>query len=108
MRRFSLLAAVLTLLLGAAPSVFARVPMTRTEGQRTNGVRPDQFVPYLTNGYTAFGAYSVGPRVYASPTVIDLDNPAAKRVYNIIFQGSAQSFGDKSNGAEERLPEGLR
>ncbi|MFL5242633.1 MAG: hypothetical protein ACJ8FY_11050 [Gemmataceae bacterium] len=108
MRQFTFSVALLSLLIGAAPSVFARVPMTRTEGQRVHGVRSDQFVPYLTNGYTAFGAYSVGPYVYASPTVIDFDNPAAKRVYNIIFQGSAQSFGDKSNGAEQRLPEGLR
>ena len=42
---------------------------------------------------------SVAPRIYASPTVDDPKNPQAKPVYNIIFYGSVQSFGDRSNGA---------
>jgi hypothetical protein len=34
--------------------------------------------------------------------VEDVKNPQARPVYNLIFYGSVQSFGDKSNGAVER------
>jgi hypothetical protein len=79
-----------------------RVPMTRNDGQRSNGTREDITVPYLTTGKTAFGAYSVAPRIYSSPIVDDPANPQARPVYNLIFYGARQSFGDKSNGAVMR------
>jgi hypothetical protein len=78
-----------------------RVPSTRTDGQKSTGARVDQTVPYTTNGKSTFGI-PVGPEIYGSPTVQDTRNPQAKPVMNLIFYGSVQSFGDKSNGAQER------
>jgi hypothetical protein len=92
------------LVAGAGRAQAERTPMTRTSGQRNTGARNDITVPYLTTGKTAFGAYSVAPRVYASPIVDDPKNPQAKPVYNIIFYGSKQAFGDKSNGATSTPP----
>jgi hypothetical protein len=88
--------------LGGAVARADRTPMTRTSGQRSTGARSDITVPYTTNGYSAFGAYSVGPRIYASPTVADPNSPQAKPVYNLPFYGAVQGFGDKSNGATPR------
>lgn len=76
-----------------------RVPITRTEGEKSPGSRVDITVPYLTTGYTAFMSNTVGPRIYSSPIVDDPANPQARPVYNLIFYGSRQSFGDRSNGA---------
>ena len=90
------------LFLGNGVARAERTPMTRTPGQHSTGARLDHSVPWLTTGNQAFGAYSVAPRIYASPTVDDPRNPQAKPVYNIIFYGSVQSFGDASNGAEPR------
>jgi hypothetical protein len=90
----------LLLVSGAARA--ERVPMTRTPGQRTQGAGPSPVVPYLTTGRQAFGAYSVRPRIYSSPTVDDPSNPQAKPVYNLQFYGAEQRFGDKSNGAGSR------
>jgi hypothetical protein len=56
----------------------------------------------LTTGRSAFNGYSVAPKVYSSPTVDDAKNPGSKPVYNIIFYGSKQAFGDTSNGATPR------
>jgi hypothetical protein len=93
---------VLGLLWFAASTADAgRVPTTRTDGQKSTGARVDQTVPYTTNGKSAFGT-PVAPKVYGSPTVEDVKNPQARPVYNLIFYGSVQSFGDKSNGAQER------
>jgi hypothetical protein len=86
----------LMIMAGAAP---ARTPMVRTEGQRNPGVRGDITVPYLTTGYSAFGAYHVAPRIYSSPNVVDTEDPGATQVYNLPFYGAVQSFGDRSNGA---------
>jgi hypothetical protein len=77
-----------------------RIPTTRTDGQKSSGARVDQTVPYTTNGKSAFGV-PVGPRIYDSPTV-ENKTAATKPVYNLIFYGAVQSFGDKSNGAQER------
>jgi hypothetical protein len=76
-----------------------RVPMTRSSGQSSTGARRDISVPYLTTGNTAFGAYSVAPRVYASPIMDDPAHPQAKPVYNLPFYGAVQSFGSQSEGA---------
>ncbi len=59
-------------------------------------------MPYLTNGTSAFGAYSVAPRIFSSPIVDDPANPQARPVYKLIFYGSQQGFGDRSNGAVPR------
>ncbi len=83
----------------ASTASAARVPMTRAQGMRTPGTRGDITVPYLTNGTTAFGAYSVAPIIYSSPIVDDPANPQARPVFNLIFYGGRQAFGDRSNGA---------
>jgi hypothetical protein len=77
----------------------------RTNGQRSNGARTDITVPYLTSGGSAFLRGSgVAPRIYNSPTVDDPKYPQAKPVFNLIYYGSKQGFGDKSNGAKPRTP----
>ncbi len=76
-----------------------RVPSTRSSGQRSHGARMDITVPYLTTGKSAFGAYSVAPKIYSSPIVDNPTHPQSKPVFNLIFYGSTQSFGGKSNGA---------
>jgi hypothetical protein len=89
---------LLLVLVGTAEA--ERVPMTRTQGQKSTGARIDISVPYTTNGRTAFGVYSgVSPRIYSSPIVDDPKNPQVKPVYNLPFWGAYMSFGDKSNGA---------
>jgi hypothetical protein len=86
-----------------------RVPSSKAYYPTFPGVRPQIDVPYTTNGNSTLGVYQgVGPRIYNSPTVQDVGNPGVKPVFNLIFYGSAQSFGDKSNGAEERPPNQLR
>jgi hypothetical protein len=90
------------LFLGNGVARAERTPMTRTPGQYSTGARLDHSVPYLTTGSQAFGAYSVAPRIYASPTVDDPTNPQVKPVFNLPFYGSVQSFGDASNGAQPR------
>src|SRR5262245_40440894 len=79
-----------------------RVPSTRSSGQKSTGARQDITVPYLTTGYSAFGAYSVAPRIYGSPIVDDPRDPGVRPVYNLIFYGAVQGFGDRSNGATPR------
>ncbi|HKI36284.1 MAG TPA: hypothetical protein VKA46_30790 [Gemmataceae bacterium] len=105
MNRWRWLAGVLAIGVVAAMTGVAsaeRVPMTRSEGQKSSGSRPDVSVPYLTTGVSAFGAYSVAPRIYSSPIVDDPANPQARPVYNLIFYGARQGFGDRSNGAVPR------
>lgn len=103
MKHLRWLAGVLALglfLVEAGSASAERVPSTRSGGQKNTGARQDSSVPYLTTGNSAFlTGRSVAPRIYASPTVDDPKNPQAKPVYNIIFYGSVQSFGDRSNGA---------
>jgi len=103
MKQLRWLAGLLTLalFLGAAGDASAeRVPSPRSGGQKSTGARQDSSVPYLTTGISAFMANGkVAPRIYASPTVDDPKAPQAKPVYNLIFYGAVQAFGDRSNGA---------
>jgi hypothetical protein len=69
---------------------------------RTPGVKGDISVPYLTTGKSAFGAYSVAPKIIASPIVSDSGRPGVKPVFNLIFYGAVQAFGDRFNGATPR------
>ncbi|HMF12702.1 MAG TPA: hypothetical protein VKE94_10365 [Gemmataceae bacterium] len=85
-----------------------RTPTMRTSGVRNTGTRPDITVPYLNNGTNAFHAANVHPRIYASPNVGDPNSPPTKPIFNLIFYGSTQGFGDKSNGAGPRPANVLR
>ncbi len=94
-----------TFLLGQ-PAQAGRIASQRTEVRWSTGVRQDITVPYLTSGHsTILSGNSVAPRIYASPTVDSAGNPQAKPVYNLIFYGSQQGFGDRSNGAKPRRPD---
>src|SRR4051794_18091239 len=100
LRRLAALLAVALFLSAVGDASAERVPSPRSSGQKSTGARQDSSVPYLTTGNSAFMATGkVAPRIYASPTVDDPKNPQAKPVYNLIFYGAAQSFGDRSNGA---------
>src|SRR5262245_18177804 len=117
------------LLLVSGTARAEHTPTARTSGQRSSGSRSDITVPYVTTGNSAFmpgyvqpKLYAsppvtslghvpgevpepnggVAPRMYASPQVIDPNNPQARPVYNLIFYGSVQGFGDRSNGAVPR------
>jgi hypothetical protein len=79
-----------------------RIVTQRTSGQKSSGARDDITVPYMTTGKTAFMQGYSAPRIYSSPQVDDPNNPQARPVYNLIFYGSKQGFGDKSNGAATR------
>jgi hypothetical protein len=95
----ALLAVGLPLVLAGAARA-ERVPMTRTSGARSQGARPSIFVPYVTNGNSAFGvAQGVAPIIYKSPSVQDATNPGARPVFNLPFYGATMSFGSASNGA---------
>jgi hypothetical protein len=69
---------------------------------RSTGTRVDITVPYLTTGNSTFMKGAVAPRIYSSPIVNDPANPQARPVFNLIFYGAQQAFGDKSNGAVPR------
>jgi hypothetical protein len=102
MKHWQWLAGVLLLAATAVASA-DRVPTTRSPGQRSNGVRPDITVPYTTDGRSAFMIDGrVSPRIYSSPIMDDPKNPQSKPVFNLIFYGSVQSFGDRSEGATPR------
>jgi hypothetical protein len=76
-----------------------RTSTARTQGMRSSGTRVDMSVPYLTTGNSTFMSGYVAPRIYSSPIVDDPANPQARPVYNLLFYGGRQAFGDKSNGA---------
>jgi hypothetical protein len=128
-RWFAGLLLAVAVLLAGGTAWAEHTPTARTSGQRSTGSRTDITVPYLTTGnsafmpgyvqpkvyasppVTAFGQPvgevpepkgGVAPRTYASPQVNDPANPQARPVYNIIFYGSVQGFGDRSNGAVPR------
>jgi hypothetical protein len=86
----------------ASADALARTPTMRTTGQRDPGVKGDHAVPYLTTGNSAFFSGFVGPQIISCQNVIDPVSSNAKPVYNIIFYGAKQSFGDKFNGATSR------
>lgn len=90
------------------PAAADRTGSTRNGGQRATGTRADITVPYLNNGTNAFNAANVKPKIYSSPIVDDAKNPQSKPVFNLIFYGSKENFGDKSNGAGPRPANTLR
>jgi hypothetical protein len=84
----------------AGPVRAERTPSMRTPTQKNSWPKSDITVPYTTNGRSAILTGSgVAPKVYSSPIVDDPRAPQAKPVYNLIFYGAVQAFGDKSNGA---------
>jgi len=103
--KLAALAALATL---AGIAMADRTPSMRTAGLRSTGTRPDIAVPYLNNGWNAFNAANVHPRIYSSPNVGDPNAPPTKPIFNLIFYGARQGFGDKSNGAGERPANTLR
>src|SRR5258707_10636901 len=99
MNRFRWLAGLLVLgivVAFAGTASAERTKSTRTNGQKSTGARDDITVPYLNNDKNAFRAYSVATKITSSPIVDDPKNPQVKPVYNIIFYGAIQSFGDQS------------
>ncbi len=88
-------------LLLAASARADRVPSSKAYYPTFPGVRPQITVPYTTNGGTTLGVYQgVAPRIYNSPNVADPQYAgSAKPVFNLIFYGSGQGYGDASNGA---------
>jgi hypothetical protein len=108
MRRGRWLLGMLALGIFLMPAAAERTAGARTGGLKSTGTRTDITVPYLTNGGDAFKAGKVAPKIYSSPSVDDPKNPQVKPVFNLIFYGAKQDFGDKSNGAGERTPNTLR
>jgi hypothetical protein len=96
------------LALWAGPARGERTPGTKTTNAPNTGARLDLSVPYLTTGRSTLMPGAVAPRIYASPIVEDPKNPQAKPVFNLIFYGSAMSYGDQSNGATQRPANQLR
>ena len=92
-------AACLALLACLAPALADRTPSRRAEGQKSTGARVDITVPYLTTGGSAFGAYSVAPRVYAAPVVDDPAKPGTRPTFNLPFFGARMGFSGTANGA---------
>lgn len=101
-RRIGLLGLFVLITMGAEAARADRTQSVRASGQKNNGSKVDITVPYLTTGNSAFGAYSVAPKIYSSSTVDDPKNPQSKPVYNLPFYGAQQGFGDKSNGAKPK------
>lgn len=105
--RLGLLALAVTALVSNS-ALADRTQTARERGQKSNGARSDITVPYLNNGGDTFKGRSVAPRIYSSPVVDEPKNPGTKPVFNLIFYGSKQNFGDKSNGAGVRPANTLR
>jgi hypothetical protein len=107
MRHGRVAGAVIALALIFTAAAWAdRVPSSKVPSPPpATGIKPDIFVPYTTNGYSTLGVtQGVAPKIYASPVVDDPKNPQAKPVFNLVFWGGVQSFGDRSNGAMPRPP----
>jgi hypothetical protein len=86
-----------------------RTPSSKAYYPTFPGTRPQVDVPYTTNGNSTLGVYQgVSPRIYASPSMENGNNPDVTPVFNLIFYGAKQSFGDASNGAEAGPPNQLR
>jgi hypothetical protein len=98
----AVLSGVGLLLATAGPAEAAKTITARTSGARNTGARNDITVPYLTSGRSTFMNGNVAPRIYSSPVVDDPNHPQQKKVYNLIYYGAKQGFGDKSNGATDR------
>jgi hypothetical protein len=108
LRRITAVVVAAGLALAAGAARADRVPGEKTVIPPSTGSRVDITVPYLTTGYTTLMPGAVAPRIYASPNVEKPQYPQIKPVFNLIFYGSGMSFGDKSNGAEQRPPNVLR
>jgi hypothetical protein len=91
-------------LAGADSAQAARTVSLRTQVEWSTGCRQDITVPYLTSWKTTIipGTY-VAPRIYASPNVDDARYPQGMPVFNLIYYGSIQGFGDRSDGAKPRV-----
>src|SRR5262245_20686244 len=82
MRTLIALAALLLL----ADAALARTPGRRTQLYDDPGARGDITVPYLTNGFSAFGvANGVGPAIYKDPMLSQ--PPQMRPVFNLPFYG---------------------
>ena len=88
------------LMAGSGLAQAGRVPTVRTSGFNSSGARSDITVPYLTTGKSAFMSGSVAPQILISPNVDSVRNPQVVPVFNLIFYGARQGFGDRFNGAE--------
>ena len=108
MRYGRLVLGMLALGVFVMPAAADRTPSVRTVGQRSPGMRVDITVPYLTNGTNAFRGSPWMPRIYSSQEVDITTSMRGNQVFNLIFYGSRQSFGDKSNGAIVRPGNRLR
>jgi hypothetical protein len=102
MNRWGWLTGVLAVAVLTGVASAERTPTMRSEGMKSSGSRVEITVPYLTTGNSAFMGNGVAPRIYSSPIVDDPANPQARPVYNLIFYGAVQAFGDRSNGAVQR------
>src|SRR5208282_3654997 len=99
------LALVAMLVAGTVPAQAGRTLSMRVQIQHNLGVRQDVTVPFLTTGKsTIMSGTSVAPIIYSSPNVDGAKNPQVVPVYNLIYQGARQGFGDRSNGAKARVP----
>jgi hypothetical protein len=100
---------VLGLLLLSTASVRAdRVPGQKTVIPPSTGTRTDITVPYLTTGFSTLMPGRVAPRIYSSERVDSPTSTPARQVYNLIFYGSVQAFGNRSEGATPRPTPPLR
>jgi hypothetical protein len=99
---------VLALAMFVMPAAAERIPSQRTVGQKSTGTRIDITVPYLTNGTNAFRGSPWMPYIYSSQEVDVTTSMRGNQVFNLIFYGSRQSFGDRSNGAIVRPGNQLR
>ncbi|MBY0228737.1 MAG: hypothetical protein K2W96_05600 [Gemmataceae bacterium] len=96
----------ITLFLAAAvPALAERVPSAKAPGFRTDGVRGDITVPYLTNGRSTLGVYNgVGPLIYAAPQLGSPAAPIGQNVYNLPFYGARLGASSGIVGATEQAP----
>jgi hypothetical protein len=92
------LTSLLAVVLLASAAWADRTPSTRIGNTRDPGTRGDITVPYLTTGYSAFGAYSVAPRIFAVQDTDDPRNPGARPAFNLPFYGARMGYGDIING----------
>jgi hypothetical protein len=96
------LALIAVLAIGPESAQAGRTPTVRTPGFYTWGARNDITVPYLTTGGQAFMSQYVAPQILISPNVDNPSFPQVVPVYNLIFYGARQGFGDRFNGAEPK------
>src|SRR5215831_12257774 len=107
-RAASLLALGL-LALAAGTARADRVPSSRVVTLPSTGARTDITVPYTTNGRSTLGVYGgVSPFIVSQPGLGNAEDASVRRVYNLQYYGSRQSFNSSFVGAMERPPNNLR